>query len=175
MAPLRILQEPSRTLRKGAKAVPLAEINSPAVKKLLKEMSEILRATKMGIGLAAPQVGKSLRIFIVSEEALRGKTSEKRKEEWKHLVFINPRIIKSSKKRNFLTEGCLSVSDPGGRLVFGKIKRFDKVAIEAWDETGRKFRRGASGLFAQALQHETDHLDGILFTDKAEEIHRLDL
>ncbi|MDP3762609.1 MAG: peptide deformylase [bacterium] len=183
MAKLHILQEPHRLLRAEAKEIPQAKIKSPAVQKLIRDMAQTLKALEVGIGLAAPQVGKSLRLFLVSKEALVAKRDkkldlEKLKEskasrDFGHLVFINPKIIKTSRRKNLLSEGCLSVSDPAGHLVFGRIRRFDKVTIQAYDEKGQKFIRGASGLLSQVLQHETDHLEGALFTDGAEEIHKI--
>ncbi len=66
-----------------------------------------------------------------------------------------------------LTEGCLSVTK-----IYGTIKRFEKVKVEAYDEKGKKFTRGASGLFSQVIQHETDHLNGFLFIDKATNLQK---
>ena len=99
----------------------------------------------------------------------------KRARAWKQLVFINPRITKTSKKKNLLVEGCLSVSDPSGKLIYGQVERFEKLTVEAYDASARKFTRGASELFAQVIQHELDHLNGALFTDKAKEIKKIDV
>jgi len=183
MARLPILQEPSPLLRKRAKEVPFREIASPLIQKLIRDMTETLRHTELGIGIAAPQVGRLLRIFLISEEALRKKPqkenplqgeAEKKdsgeQKQFSYLVFINPEMKKSSKKKNILTEGCLSVNNPRGDLIYGKIARSEKVAVQAYDETGKKFTRGASRLLAQVIQHEMDHLDGILFIDKAEDL-----
>ena len=84
------------------------------------------------------------------------------------LVFINPKIVKTSKNKQELEEGCLSV-----RYVYGKVIRPEKASIEAYDENGKKFSRGFSGLFAQIVQHETDHLNGILFIDKAKDLQEI--
>ena len=83
----------------------------------------------------------------------------------KDLVFINPKISKLSREKEWLPEGCLSV-----RWLYGKTLRSKKAMITAYDENGKKFTRGASGLLAQIFQHETDHLNGILFIDHAKEI-----
>ena len=83
----------------------------------------------------------------------------------KDLVFINPKILKLSKEREWLPEGCLSV-----RWLYGKTYRSKKVILTAYDEKGKKLKRGASGLLAQIFQHETDHLNGILFVDHAKDI-----
>jgi len=87
------------------------------------------------------------------------------KEIPKDLVFINPKISKLSKEKEWLPEGCLSV-----RWLYGKTYRSKKAMITAYDEKGKKFQRGASGLLAQIFQHETDHLKGVLFTDHAKDI-----
>lgn len=185
MVCLPIIQEPHKILRKKAKELAVAEIKSKKIQKFIRDMSETLGAIEVGIGLAAPQVGKSLRIFLVSEEAMLTKRDRKKLDleelkkskragAWKHLVFINPKITKTSKKKNLLAEGCLSVSDPSGKLVYGQVERFEKLTIESCDASGKKFTRGASELFAQVLQHEFDHLNGTLFIDKAKEIKKID-
>jgi peptide deformylase len=81
------------------------------------------------------------------------------------LVFINPEILKLSKEKKEMEEGCLSV-----RWLYGKVKRSTRVSLRAYNEKGEKIERGASGLLAQIFQHETDHLNGTLFIDKAEQV-----
>lgn len=137
---------------------------SSGIKDIIKDMKEALSFTRDGIALAAPQIGKSIRLFVVSPKAFPEESAQK-----EQLVYINPRIIKKSAKKVALEEGCLSV-----HRVFGIIKRHEKVTIEAYDENGKKFRRGASSLLAEIFQHETDHLDGILFIDSAKNLHELD-
>ena len=83
----------------------------------------------------------------------------------KNLVFINPVISKLSREKTWVPEGCLSV-----RWLYGKTYRSTKATVTAYDENGKKFVRGASGLLAQIFQHETDHLKGILFIDHATEV-----
>ena len=164
-----ILRETTRTLA-------LSEIGSPSIVKTVETMSRALRNTEDGIGIAAPQIGVSLKIFLASEEALKMETKETKteveqkemKRRWKYYVFINPKILKYSKKHAVLTEGCLSV--PG---LYGTVKRSEKVKIEAYDQHGKKFQMGASGLFSRLLQHEVDHLNGILFIDKAEKVVKI--
>jgi len=77
------------------------------------------------------------------------------------MVFINPKILKLSKDKKLFPEGCLSAPN-----VFGEVQRSEKIKIEAYNEKGEKIQRGAAGLLAQTLQHEIDHLDGVLFVDK---------
>ncbi|MEX2014214.1 MAG: peptide deformylase [Parcubacteria group bacterium] len=158
MIKTEILQKDAPVLREKAKPVAVKDIGSKEVQAVLERMKKLLAAEDDGVAIAAPQIGESLRIFIVSGAILSLKGTKK-----PDAVFINPEIIRASKKRKKVEEGCLSI-----RWLYGKVNRSEKITITAYDETGRKFERGASGLLAQIFQHETDHLDGILFTDKAE-------
>lgn len=159
----KILQKEDKMLRKVAKEVPLKELRSIKTKKVLKDMSEALASQHDGVAIAAPQIGQSLRIFIISGKVL-GETKNK-KTPLPDMIFINPKILKLSREKEWLQEGCLSV-----RPMYGKTYRAKKATISAYDEKGKKFERGASGLLAQIFQHETDHLDGILFIDHAKEL-----
>lgn len=180
MSILRIVQEPNRPLRNIAKEIPLSDIKSEKIQKLISDMSETLHSIDIGIGLAAPQVGESLRIFMISEEARIAKREREKIEReeykkhktlrrWKHFVFINPKLIRVSSEKDLVPEGCLSVDN-----IFGQIHRSKRAIIEAYDEHGKKFRRSGSGLFAQAMQHEMDHLNGILFIDTAINLRKLE-
>jgi peptide deformylase len=129
-------------------------------------MKKAVDACKDGVAIAAPQIGKSLRIFVVSPKAFGLSEEEiKTNKDVRYPVFINPKIINLSSKKKVLDEGCLSVKNN-----FGKIKRSEKATIEAYDETGKKIMRGGSGLIAEIFQHETDHLDGKLFIDTAKNL-----
>ncbi len=168
-----VVQKENKILRQKARELKPEEIKSGKIKKLLKKMSETLISYDEGVALAAPQVAESLRIFIVSgrffHPDLKMKNEDEMKEKkTKDIVFINPKIIKMSKKRMIMPEGCLSAEG-----LQGEIKRSDKVTIEALDENGRKFTRGTSGLLAQIIQHEADHLNGILFTDFAKNLKKI--
>lgn len=169
---IKIIQKENKVLRQVAKEVPVEEIKKKKVKDLIKKMSDVLSIAENGVALAAPQIGESLRLFIVDKNALLPRKLEEKQEESMEkkkkkktdpLVFINPAIKKISKKKRVVGEGCLSVEG-----IFGTIKRADKLSVEAYDENGKKFTRGASGLLAQIIQHEIDHLNGILFIDRAE-------
>ena len=169
----KIVQKNDKVLRQSTKEVPLSEITTPRIKKILKEMSNALKSQSDGVAIAAPQIGYKLSIFVVSgkifhKDFIRGeKELEKipNKDIPKDLVFINPKISKLSREKDWLMEGCLSV-----RWLYGKTNRSKKAMITAYDENGKKFQRGASGLLAQIFQHETDHLNGILFIDHAKDI-----
>lgn len=180
MAKRAIVKEPKAVLHKIVKEVPNKDIVSPRIQRIIQDMSDTLRDSRDGIGIAAPQIGVSLRIFLASEEALaigkNGKRAvsnnaeeEKEQKEWRHFVFINPELLKASRKKCDDSEGCLSVPN-----VFGMVPRAEKVKVMAFNEKGEKFERGASGLFARLLQHELDHLDGHLFLEKAHEVHRVE-
>ncbi len=169
----KIVQKSDEVLRKTVKEIPVSLIKTPKIQKILKEMSEALKSQDDGVAIAAPQIGYSLSIFVVSgkifdKDFLTGKnlsTTPKEKKDYKDMVFINPLISKLSKEKDWLPEGCLSV-----RWLYGKTLRSTKATVTAYDENGKKFTRGASGLLAQIFQHETDHLKGVLFIDHATDI-----
>ncbi|MBI2507099.1 MAG: peptide deformylase [Candidatus Niyogibacteria bacterium] len=172
---MTIIQIGNPTLRKHAAEIAADEIIKRKTKDLIKKMKEALRAEPAGIGLAAPQIDVSKSIFIVSKYVLEKKDLiskneeelKKKKEKEEYAVFINPKIIKYSAKKSLCTEGCLSVAGK-----FGKVRRSTNVTVEALDENGQLFKRGAGGLLAQVLQHEVDHLNGILFVDKVEKMDK---
>lgn len=166
----KIVQREEKVLRKIAEDVPVKEITSPKIQKILKEMSESLKTQDDGVAIAAPQIGYALRIFVIAgkmfhKDFIRGEGVPKDAVIPKDLVFINPKISKLSREKEWMPEGCLSV-----RWAYGEVYRSKKATVTAYDEHGKKFTRGASGLLAQAFQHETDHLNGVLFIDKAENV-----
>jgi len=157
----KIVQSEDVVLRLKAKPIQDEFFGSAKLKKIIKDMSQALAAEEDGVALAAPQIGLSWRLFIVSGKIF----SQEDKAPTKDLVFINPIITKLSKKRSSLDEGCLST-----RWWYGKTRRSDKAAVEAFDENGKKFRWNGAGLMAQIFQHEIDHLEGVLFTDHAKDL-----
>jgi peptide deformylase len=162
-----IVQVGDRVLRAEAQEVPIDEITSPHIQTILQKMQKALDAEPDGAALAAPQIGVSLRIFILAKRVFAGEAEQdttKQKSPPK-LIYINPVIRKRSKTKRAMDEGCLSV-----RSKYGTIVRSTNVTIEAYDEHGVKFTRGAGGLMAQAFQHETDHLKGTLFIDNAKDL-----
>jgi len=198
----KILQKNEKVLRQIAQMVPVHDVKTEKIKKVLKEISLALQSQSDGVALAAPQIGYSLRIFIVSgkifakdftknklahnathsdmgkeeiflnqnnpvneEKTPLSNLSLGKSKEGKNLVFINPKILKLSRTKEWMPEGCLSV-----RPLYGKTFRSTKATITAYNKNGKKFTRGASGLLAQIFQHETDHLNGILFIDHAKDI-----
>ena len=167
---IEIVQEGDPVLRKIAKAIPQENITKPKIKKVLQDMIEALHSQYDGVAIAAPQIGVSLRIFVVSgkvfdDDFTRGKNAGIQIQH-PDLIFINPVLKKISKDKKLLSEGCLSV-----RPIYGKVRRATRASVEAYDEHGHKFTKDGSGLLAHIFQHETDHLDGILFIDKAKDLH----
>ncbi len=171
----KILQKEEKVLRAIAKEVPLESIKTKKIQKILTEMTNALNSQDDGVAIAAPQIGYSLKIFIVSGKIFRKSFLKNEEENYldqneeeetpKDLIFINPKISKLSRGKEWMPEGCLSV-----RWLYGKTFRSKKATIVAHDENGKKFTRGGSDLLAQIFQHENDHLNGILFIDHAKDI-----
>lgn len=159
-----IVQKEQPILRDKAKDVPLSDIGTEKLNRIIADMIEAMDSQKDGIALAAPQIGVPLRIFVVKGKLLR-QADHSYKGGDEDLVFINPEIVKLSKEKKDVEEGCLSV-----RWYYGKVKRSVRATITAYNEKGEKVERGASGVLAQIFQHETDHLNGVLFIDKAKEL-----
>jgi peptide deformylase len=174
---VEIVQSENPVLRKIAKEVPLALITKPKIQKIIKDMIEALDSQDDGVAIAAPQIDVSYRIFVVSgkvfdEDFISGKNIKNddlyKKARNTDIVFINPILKKISKDKKLLSEGCLSV-----RPVYGKVRRATRATVEAYNEKGQKFEKEGSGLLAHIFQHENDHLDGILFIDKAKDLHEV--
>jgi peptide deformylase len=166
---IEILQNGNPILRKESLAIPTDMIKTPEVKKIISLLRDAIDSQCDAAAISAVQIGKPIRLFVISKRIL--KLSPKKEKEARiinDLIFINPKIVKVSKTKQLLEEGCLSV-----RYIYGKVLRPEKVTIEAYDEFGKKFSRGFSGLLAQITQHENDHLNGILFIDKATDIEEI--
>jgi peptide deformylase len=172
----KILQKESPVLRQISEEVDVKSITTPKVQKILLEMKEALDSQDDGVAIAAPQIGYNLRIFLVSrkvEAIIKNEENQKADSEsvnmkHKDIVFINPIIKKISKEKKSVEEGCLSV-----RYLYGQVLRSKKATVEAYDENGKKFVKPGTGLLAQIFQHEIDHLNGVLFIDKAKNLEDL--
>lgn len=167
--------EKNPALREISRDIPVADIQSAPIQKLIADMKALLSREHYGVALAACQVGESLKLFIVSGKALairEAEESEKDKDEMENIpappdqVYINPELVKTSRSKKKKHEGCLSI-----RGKWGMVPRAEKATVRAYDESGRRFTRGASGFLAHVFQHEMDHLQGILYTDKAAELY----
>ncbi|MBI1999315.1 MAG: peptide deformylase [Parcubacteria group bacterium] len=166
---ITILQKEHPALRAKAHEVPSGDIGTKRFADMITAMRAALRTEEDAVAIAAPQIGVPLRVFIVSGKVFAEENAEDTESAHAHdAVFINPEIIKRSRKTQDLEEGCLSV-----RWWYGHVKRADKVTVRAHDDKGRIFTRGASGLLAQIFQHEIDHLNGVLFTDKAKNLREM--
>ena len=131
------------------KAEPVAEVNDE-IRRLAEDMFDTMIDAD-GVGLAGPQVGKNLRMFVlIADDDVRR-------------VFINPQIIKTSEELGDYDEGCLSIPQ-----VYETIRRPVKVTVQALNENGKPFTLDADGLLARIIQHEYDHLDGIVFIDRGD-------
>ena len=137
------------------KAVPVTAFDA-ALAALVADLFDVMYREK-GVGLASPQVGETARVFVVDVDDEEGRTRR---------VFVNP-VITRREGTISAEEGCLSI--PGYRE---DVKRWATIEVEAQDEEGRPFTLTAEGLLARAIQHELDHLDGILFIDRLSPIKR---
>jgi peptide deformylase len=148
--PIRTLPDP--VLRRKTKRVTAVD---KSVKKLIGDMRETLHAEPGRVGLAAPQVGVSLRVAVICLP------------EEKDIIMINPEIVRRKGQR-LVSEGCLSL--PG---YVGQLMRAETVTAKALDLTGRGVRIKGEGLLSQALEHEIDHLNGVLYIDRMESTETL--
>jgi len=153
---LEILKSPDPRLRQKGSPVEA----EPGVQELVQNLKETLLAQKdpEGVGLAATQVGRTERVIIVRELA-----DEKKNRTEKVMALLNPQVLSQSFQTTKEYEGCLSV--PG---YYGLVSRAEKIKVTALEENGRPIKFRAEGLLARTILHEIDHLEGILFTDRAE-------
>jgi peptide deformylase len=158
MAILKVARLGHPVLRKKASEVDLKKISDPFFQKFIDDMIETMREYN-GIGLAAPQVHESIRVCVI--ELPTENPRYKIKEGANLQVFINPKVKILTKKTDENWEGCLSV--PGMR---GYVSRPNHIFVEYYDREGQKKELEAKGFLAVVIQHEFDHLDGILYVDK---------
>lgn len=164
MSVLKIVTHPNEMLRR--KARPVTKIDA-GVQRLIDDMIETMRAAP-GVGLAATQVNEPIRIIVVeyggepSEEKLNGH------EEKKLYTLINPEISRASTETDTASEGCLSI--PG---LVGDVERSIEVTVKAQNRRGQPVKVKAEGWLARIFQHEVDHLNGVLFIDRAEKVYQL--
>jgi len=152
MAVLPIRTVPDPILKRKTKRIPGIDA---AVRKLIADMRETLHAEEGRVGLAAPQVGVSLRVTVICLP------------DEEDIILVNPEVVKRKGER-VIPEGCLSI--PG---YVGEVCRSETVTVKALDHEGKPFRIKGDELLAQALEHEIDHLDGILYIDRLESPDKL--
>lgn len=148
---LKIITHPNPILRQKAK--PIKDISTEEIQALIPELADLMLKSD-GLGIAAPQVAKSIRLIIV-----------RYKDD--NLALINPKITSKSILKEIDEEGCLSVPN-----VYGQVKRCKKITVKYQDPQGKMRKVTGQGLFARVIQHEVDHLDGVLFIDKAKNLRK---
>ena len=151
---LPIITNPNPILRK--KSVEIKQIQAKQFQQLCLDMAKTMRE-KDGVGLAAPQIGQNIRLIVINTK--NGA-----------VCMINPEITKKSLTKEWSEEGCLSIPD-----VFGQVKRHKKITCKYLDKNGKEIKITAQGLMARVIQHEIDHLDGVLFIDKAQDVKEINI
>ena len=142
-------------LRAKARSLEKPEIRSAVIQKLIDDMIDTMTEYH-GVGLAAPQVHEGVRLFVASLDA-----GEDDEEERESIVVINPEIIKVGSDVVEDWEGCLSIPD-----IRGRVPRAREITVRAFDRTGSRIELSAHDFPARVIQHEADHLDGVLFFDR---------
>ena len=166
-----IVQTGTPILREKASPILKKELGSRTLNALITKMKKALDTEEYGVAIAAPQVGNPLRLFVVAGRVFKEESEDDKETPNKSgalppdRVYINPEITRVSRKKRGMSEGCLSV-----RGQYGTVLRHEKVTLKAFDEQSKPILQHASGLLSQIFQHEVDHLNGILFTDKVEHI-----
>jgi peptide deformylase len=147
-------------LREKTRKLSVAEIRSEKYQKLINDMRRNIQSKNYGVGLAAPQIGKSARIAVIDIKP----TKLRPHAENFSLIMVNP-SYKGVGQRRSKWEGCLS-SGSGKNTLYAKALRYSKIDAVWTDENGKTHKKTLQGLPAHVFQHETDHLDGILFVDR---------
>ncbi len=158
--PIVTIHDNNPILRQRAREV--EEFNDPTLQKLIDDMIPTMYL-KDGIGLAAPQINQGIRLIVTTPDPHNFEHFREKFDE--AIILINPTIIHHSFFKEYGDEGCLSVPN-----LFGSVKRWKSVTVAFQDRNGVKKKMQASGLQARVFQHEIDHIDGILFIDKAEKV-----
>jgi peptide deformylase len=154
MSILKVARMGHPVLRTRAQALDRTRLKSPEMQKLIDDMTETM-VEYHGIGLAAPQVHESVRVFVASLDTERGE------EPTEPVALINPEITPLSTDIIEDWEGCLSIPD-----IRGRVPRHAEIRVRALDRNGDRIELRARGFSARVIQHETDHLDGVLFFDR---------
>lgn len=164
MAIREIVTPPNPTLRQRAQKVHRI---TPGIAQLIDDLVETMRVAP-GVGLAAPQIDVSLRVIVV--EYAEGSEDEDAPEKPPKLyTVINPEITRTSKDRVLGNEACLSL--PG---YFGEVERYERVTVKGLNRHGQDFKLKTRGWLARIFQHEIDHIEGILYIDRATQVWRVE-
>jgi peptide deformylase len=152
MSLLKVARMGHPVLRKRARALDPAEVRGPALQKFIDDLVDTMIEYE-GVGLAAPQVHEGVRIFVAGLEGEDGRMNV--------LPFVNPTVTPLSTDKADDWEGCLSIPD-----IRGRVPRFTSIRVNALDRKGKPFEMELKDFAARVVQHETDHLDGVLFFDR---------
>lgn len=167
MAILKVARLGHPVLRRKATPISKEDVQSPRVQQLIDDMFETMLEYQ-GIGLAAPQVHEGLRLFVAGLRTMDVPPVLEADADMPFLTVINPEVVPVTKAMDTDWEGCLSIPD-----IRGQVPRPDSIRLRALDRTGRKFELVAHGLSARVIQHENDHLDGIIFFDRMKSLETL--
>jgi peptide deformylase len=160
MSILKVARMGHPVLRERAREMSKSDLQNPLVQKLVDDMIDTMREYH-GVGLAAPQVHEGLRLFVAMLDEEPGPSSEV-------VAVVNPEIVPASPTKEEGWEGCLSIPD-----IRGLVPRFTDVTVSALDREGNAIELKLKGFSARVAQHETDHLDGILFFDRMRSMQSL--
>jgi peptide deformylase len=160
MAILKVARLGHPVLRAKAEAIPPGQITSRAIQTLIDDMFETM-AEYSGIGLAGPQVHQSVRLFVAGVRTGDVSSPMSDDQEMPYVAIINPEVTPLEDTLEEGWEGCLSIPD-----IRGKVPRAGRVRVRGYDRAGKRLDFVAEGLPARVIQHETDHLDGVLFFDR---------
>jgi peptide deformylase len=161
MSILKVARMGHPVLRTRAKPLDPGDIKSPRVQQLIDDMFETMQEYQ-GVGLAAPQVHESLRLFVAGiAPNVDDDEDEEEEERVPLMALINPEITLVGDDTADEWEGCLSIPD-----IRGRVTRAREIKVKAYDRRGRRVEINARGFTARVIQHETDHLDGVLFFDR---------
>ena len=167
MSILKVARMGHPALRAKAHAIVPADITSAPVQQLIDDMLETMREYQ-GVGLAAPQVHVSLRLFVAGFPPSPKREGDDEHDRVPLMALINPVITPVGDAIDEDWEGCLSIPD-----IRGKVPRAKEIQVKAYDRKGRKVDIRAKGFTARVIQHETDHLDGVLFFDRMRNLETL--
>ena len=170
MAILKVARMGHPVLRARARAVDPSQIRTPGFQRLIDDMFETMREYQ-GVGLAAPQIHEGVRLFVAGfapspdDEEDEDGDADRRVPL---MALINPEITPATPEIVDDWEGCLSIPD-----IRGKVPRARQITVQAYDRRGKRIELRASGFTARVIQHETDHLDGVLFFDRMNSLQTL--
>ncbi|HMB65584.1 MAG TPA: peptide deformylase [Patescibacteria group bacterium] len=150
---LKIITDPDPKLRQVSQEIDIGSVKDPKMQEFFQDLEKTMLEND-GVGLASPQVAENIRVIAV-------------KNGQETLCMVNPEITKRSWAKEWGEEGCLSVPE-----YYGEVSRSKKINCLYWDKKGNKKRIKVQGFPARVIQHEIDHLDGILFTDKAKNLKK---